>query len=79
MNRRDAKTASVGAALGAVALMSVQAAIDRGRDNVKANAGETKLASSIPATYTTDGAGDGHAIRSDAEHSDLAGSPPRSG
>jgi hypothetical protein len=56
MNLRDVKAASVGAALCAVALMSVHegwVAISRARENVKVNAGETG-----PADPTTDGVGD---------------------
>jgi len=47
MNLRDVKAASVGAALGAVALMSIRegrVAISHARENVKVNAGETELA-----------------------------------
>jgi len=58
MNLRDVKAAAVGAALGAVALVSLQegrVAISRARERVKANAGETELANPIQATHTTDG------------------------
>jgi hypothetical protein len=53
MNLRDVKAASVGAALGVVALMSIQA-VSRARENPKVNAGETGLADPIQATHTTD-------------------------
>jgi hypothetical protein len=52
MNLRDVKAASVGAALGAVALMSIRegrVAISRARENVKVP---------IQATHATDGVGD---------------------
>lgn len=48
MNLRDAKAASVGAALGAVALLGIQVAI-RPRDDAKVNTGESE------ATHATDG------------------------
>jgi hypothetical protein len=57
MNLRDVKAASVGAALGAVALMSIQA-ISRSRENAKTHAVKTELADPVQATHTTDGAGD---------------------
>jgi hypothetical protein len=55
MSRRDVTTVTLGAALGAVALIGIQAAISRARENGKANAGEAKLAESIPRPHTTDG------------------------
>jgi hypothetical protein len=61
MTLRDVKAASVGAALGAVALMSLQegrVAISRASENVKVNAGETERADPIQATHTTDGVGE---------------------
>jgi hypothetical protein len=53
MNLRDVKAASVGAALGAGALMSIQA-ISRARENVKVNAGKIELADPIQPTDVVD-------------------------
>jgi hypothetical protein len=61
MNLRDVKVASLGAALGAVALMGIQEArwaISRATQSAKVDAGGTALADTIRATPTTEGAGD---------------------
>ena len=54
MNRHDTKTAFAGAALGALALLCVQAGLSGAREKRKTSAGETKLADPNPASHADD-------------------------
>jgi hypothetical protein len=55
MHSRDVTIAIVGAALGALTLISVQAVISGGRGITKANSGATELAAPVAATHPADG------------------------
>jgi hypothetical protein len=66
MNLRDVKAASIGAALCAVALLSMrEVASSRARESVKVNAGETER-----ADPTTDGVGEDPAMTANANLAD---------